>query len=248
MSLDTDIDEGQELAQEGNMEEAKAGDNPATDADPDFYVEDDPVGAPGDDPGEPLEGAQGGDAPAPGEGPQPEEAAGPTADQAPPDPAAEAALWKDKYLRALADQENVRRRAEKQVDDTRKYAVERVLLEMIPVLDNLNLALSYADPADQAVKNLSVGVGMTVKDFLERLSPFGFKELVAAKGDSFDPNFHEAVGSGPEPGLPEGAISSMVKRGYLLHDRLLRPVIVNLVRNPPAAGDEAPGEGPGGEA
>jgi molecular chaperone GrpE len=73
---------------------------------------------------------------------------------------------------------------------------------------------------------------MTVKDCLERLSPLGFKELRAKPGDLFDPNFHEAVNSEPNPELPDGSIAKMVKAGYLLHDRLLRPVIVNLVRNP----------------
>ncbi|MDR2199793.1 MAG: nucleotide exchange factor GrpE [Deltaproteobacteria bacterium] len=153
--------------------------------------------------------------------PEPEEA----------DPALEAAMWKDKYLRSLADQENVRRRAEKQTEEIRKYGVERVLLEIIPVLDNLNLALSYINPEDAGAKNLALGVQMTVKDCLERLSPLGFKELSCQRGDPFDPNFHEALESQEDPELPDGTVKSVVKPGYSLHDRLLRPVMVRLVKN-----------------
>jgi molecular chaperone GrpE len=157
------------------------------------------------------------------------------------DLAAEAQLYKDKYLRALADQENVRRRSEKQVEDARKYGVERVLLEIIPVMDNLNLALTYIDPDNAQVKNLALGVEMTVKDCLERLSPLGFKELKASPGDTFDPKFHEGVASISVPDLPNGTIAKMVKPGYLLHDRLLRPVIVNLVKNETSVSDEPEG-------
>ncbi|MDR1040917.1 MAG: nucleotide exchange factor GrpE [Deltaproteobacteria bacterium] len=159
----------------------------------------------------------------------------PEAVQAPPEATdweAEAALYKEKFLRALAENENARRRQEKELSLARKYSSESILRDLIQVLENLHLALSYADSDDPAVRGLAEGVGMTVTDCLNRMADHGFRELKAAPGDAFDPNFQEAVGVEAAEGLPDNSVARMLSRGYMLHDRLLKPVKVNLVKNP----------------
>jgi molecular chaperone GrpE (heat shock protein) len=107
-----------------------------------------------------------------------------------------------------------------------------LIRSLVPVLDNLNLALSYADPKDEGVKALSDGVGMTLKGFVDALGKWGVKEIRAEPGDSFDPNYQEAMGFEPAPqeGLREGTVARMVNRGYLLNSILLRPIQVTLVK------------------
>jgi molecular chaperone GrpE len=175
-----------------------------------------------DDPEGPAAGEAGG-------GPAVPEAEGPAA-PGEADWEAEAALYKEKFLRAMAEGENARRRQEKELSQARKYSAEPILRDLIQVLENLHLALSYADPDNPAVKGLADGVGMTVTDCLNRMSDHGFRELTVAPGGAFDPNLHEAVGVEAAEGLPENSIARMLSRGYLLHDRLLRPVKVILAK------------------
>jgi molecular chaperone GrpE len=194
-----------------------------------------------------------GDGPEDSGGPDIPEAPDPFADaagaQSAPDYEAEAAEWREKYFRALAEQENAKKRSEKLYEDARKYGAERVFSELIPVLDNLHLALGFINPENPGEKNLAVGVEMTVQDCLSRLSRLGFSELKAKPGEAFDPKIHEAVEDAPAPDLPDGSVALMLKRGYRLHERLLRPVVVRLVKNaaaePPAApaSAESPPEG-----
>ncbi|MDR1312194.1 MAG: nucleotide exchange factor GrpE [Deltaproteobacteria bacterium] len=178
-----------------------------------------------DDPEEPARGAHD---PELKEEPEPELVRAPEPDV---DWEEEAALYKEKFLRAMADNENARRRQEKELALARKYSSEMILRDIILVLENLHLALGYADSGDPAVKALADGVSMTITDCLNKLGDHGFKELTAAPGDAFDPNFLEAVGVEAAQGLPDNAVARMLSRGYLLHDRLLRPVKVNLVKN-----------------
>ncbi|MDR2406240.1 MAG: nucleotide exchange factor GrpE [Deltaproteobacteria bacterium] len=107
-----------------------------------------------------------------------------------------------------------------------------LIKNLIPVLDNLNLALSYADPKDQAVKSLADGVGMTLKGFLDTLGKYGLREIKASPGESFDPNFQEAMGFEPAPqeGINDGTVARMVHSGYLYNSMLLRPIQVTLAK------------------
>jgi molecular chaperone DnaK len=107
-----------------------------------------------------------------------------------------------------------------------------LIKNLIPVLDNLNLALSYADPKDQAVKNLADGVGMTLKGFLDTLGKYGLREIKATPGDSFDPNFQEAMGFEParEENVNDGTVARMVNKGYLYNSMLIRPIQVTLAK------------------
>lgn len=156
--------------------------------------------------------------------------------QSPPEKnwAEEAQKFQDLYLRCAAETENMRRRFQKERDDQARYASERIVKGMLPVLDNLYLALSYVkEDAPSEVQSLAEGVRMTLKGFQDVLAENGIKPVSAERGQIFDPNLHEALGQVPETEIPAGTISQKVQRGYTLHDRLVRPAKV-LVATAPA--------------
>lgn len=141
--------------------------------------------------------------------------------------AEEALKFQDLYLRSAAEMENMRRRFQKDREDQSKYAAERIVKGMIPVLDNLILALGYVKPDSPAeAQSLAEGVRMTVKGFQDVMAENGVKSVPAKRGQVFDPNLHEALGQLPETEIPAGTISQLVQRGYTLHDRLVRPAKV----------------------
>jgi molecular chaperone GrpE len=158
--------------------------------------------------------------------PGPEEPAGP------PDWEAEAKRLQDLYLRTMAEAENTRRRNQKEREETARFASEGVMRDLLPFLDNLNLALEYADKNNPAVKSLAEGVAMTLKGCLDKLADWGLREVEVAAGQPFDPNFQEAIGQTPEPSLPDKSVGRLVAKGYTLHNRLLRPAKVLVVKNP----------------
>ena len=132
-------------------------------------------------------------------------------------------------LRALADAENVKKRLMRESEDMKKYAGESVLADMLPVLDNLDLALAHTGNLDAACKNFVIGVDMTRKLFLDALKGHGLVQVEAARGVEFNPEIHDAVGTAEEADLGDNAIAQVVQGGYLLKGRLLRPakVMVN---------------------
>lgn len=133
----------------------------------------------------------------------------------------------DVKLRALADNENFKRRIQRETEEVRKYAAESVLADLLPVLDNLGLAIEHAGN-DAACKNLVMGVDMTRKIFLDTLKKHGL-ECVGACGEAFDPNRHEAIGTVCEAGQAEGCVAKVAQAGYVLKGRVIRPakVLVN---------------------
>jgi molecular chaperone GrpE len=149
----------------------------------------------------------------------------------PPDWEAESRKYQDLYLRALADMENFRRRVAKEKEELSRYATGSLLKSLVPVLDNLNLALNYVDESAPAVKSLAEGVRMTLKGFMDILAERGLKEVESGRGRPFDPNIHEALGQEPDPELPDLTISREVAKGYSLADRLIRPAKVMVVKN-----------------
>ena len=130
-------------------------------------------------------------------------------------------------LRALADVENVKKRLSRETEELRKYAGESILADLLPVLDNLDLALLHSGGLDSC-KDFVTGVDMTRKIFLDILAKHGLTP-VGKRGEEFDPQFHEAVGMSQEEELDDNTIAQMVQTGYLLKGRLLRPakVMVN---------------------
>jgi len=133
----------------------------------------------------------------------------------------------DIKLRALADNENFKRRISREAEDMRRYATESVLSDLLPVLDNLALAIEHAGD-NPACKNLVMGVDMTRKIFLDTLKRHGL-ECVGACGEAFDPARHEAIGTVCEPGVEEGCVARVTQGGYVLKGRVIRPakVLVN---------------------
>ncbi len=134
---------------------------------------------------------------------------------------------KEERLRALAETENIKKRLARETEELKKFAADAILSDLLPVLDNLDLALDHAKTQD-ACKNFVTGVDMTRKMFLDTLAKHGL-EAVGKAGDEFDPNFHEAMGMAQSPDLPDGSIAQIMQRGYVLKGRVIRPakVMVN---------------------
>jgi molecular chaperone GrpE len=138
----------------------------------------------------------------------------------------------DIKLRALADNENFKRRIQRETEEVRRYATENVLADLLPVLDNLALAIEHAGD-DKACKNLVMGVDMTRKIFLDVLKRHGL-ECVGACGEAFDPAKHEAIGTVCEEGGQDDCVAKVAQSGYVLKGRVIRPAKVLVHKKPEA--------------
>ncbi len=130
----------------------------------------------------------------------------------------------DKYLRAVADLENYRRRVNREKEELRKYATDALLEEFLPTLDNLRLGLQAAEASPEG-KNLLAGFKMVADQIQKVLAEHGLKE-VNPLGQAFDPNLAEAAAYEPSVEVAQNHVSQVQRVGYLLHDRLLRPAVV----------------------
>ncbi len=147
----------------------------------------------------------------------------------PPDVAAleaELAKVRDEMLRALAEVENTRRRAERTAQEARAYAIDKFAADLLSVADTLGRALAAAprDDADEGFRNLLTGVEMTEQALLNAFGRHGLRR-VGAKGDQFDPNLHQAVAHIPSD-QRAGTIVEVMQPGYVLNDRTLRAAMV----------------------
>jgi molecular chaperone GrpE len=145
---------------------------------------------------------------------------------------AELADTKDRLLRALAETENVRRRAHREREDTAKYAVAGFSKELLPVADNLRRALDSlpaAEANDDRTRSLLAGVEATERELLRVFERHGIRRI-DPKGERFDHNFHEAVFEAERPGNPAGTIVEVLQPGYVLRERLLRPAMVGVAK------------------
>lgn len=144
---------------------------------------------------------------------------------------AEAAEYKDKALRAVAEMENYRRRAEKEREDVAKYAIANFAREMLPVADNLRRALDSQPTADgdaaPLLKAFVSGVELTERELLAAFERFGVKQI-SPLGQPFDHNFHQAMFELEDLTQPPGIVVQVMQPGYLLKDRLLRPALVGV--------------------
>ena len=150
----------------------------------------------------------------------------------------ENAALKDRLLRALAETENVRRRAERDLSDARQYAVTRFARDLLPVADNMERAMASvhtgAHRGESLVKALIEGVDLTGKELQRVLERHGVRKLVPV-GERFDPHFHEALFEVPDPAVPDGTVSQVVEPGYAIGTRPLRPAKVGVARGGPPA-------------
>jgi molecular chaperone GrpE len=156
----------------------------------------------------------------------------------PADPAAalarEAAEHKDRWLRALAEMENLRRRTEREVADARLYGVTQFARDVVTVADNMERALQALDDelrekADAAVKALLDGVELTERELLKVLEKHGVRKL-DPQGQKFDPHRHQAMFEVPDETVPAGTVLQVVQSGYTIGDRVLRPALVAVAR------------------
>ncbi len=173
------------------------------------------------------------------------EDAAPTGEaEAPPSPEAQLALAKDQMLRALAEVENTRRRAQREIEDARKYSVANFARDVLNVADNLRRALD-AVPEDAAasedLKALVEGVSLTERELLSAMERHGIRK-VDPKGEKFDHNLHQAMFETDMAGVEPGTVIEVAQAGYVIGDRLLRPAMVGVAKKPPAA-VPAPGAG-----
>lgn len=131
---------------------------------------------------------------------------------------------KEQVLRAHADAQNARRRAEQDVEKARKFALEKFTKELLPVIDSLERAIDAFDQAgaDAALKE---GVEMTLSMFTSTLEKFNV-EQVNPQGEPFDPQFHEAMSMVPNPDVEPNTVIAVMQKGYLLNGRLVRPAMV----------------------
>ena len=147
---------------------------------------------------------------------------------------AEVESLKDQRLRALAEVENIRRRAEKEKNDASQYAVTKFARDMVGIADNFARALAAvpaearaaADPQVQAVLD---GVEATDRQLIQTLERYGVKPVDTSDG-KFDPNLHQAIAEVPGNGKPAGSIVDVVQSGFMIGDRLLRPAMVTVAK------------------
>jgi len=138
------------------------------------------------------------------------------------------AQFTDQLLRVKAEMENVRRRSDKQVADSRKYANEAMAKELINVRDSLQIASETEIESNDsdAVKSMREGLELTLKQLDSLFEKFSITELSPVAGDKLDPNLHQAMTMVPSDEVAPGSVINTIQRGYQLHDRLLRPAMV----------------------
>jgi molecular chaperone GrpE len=170
---------------------------------------------------------------------------------------AENAALKEQALRFAADAENTKRRAEREANDARAYAIQKFARDLLDAADNLARALEHApkDSADPAVKTLVLGVEMTEKALQTAFERNGLKRVAPERGAKFDPNLHQAMMEQPAADLAPGAVVQVMQAGYELLGRLVRPAMVIVtpkvappppVSNADGAYGAAGGPSPGG--
>ncbi|HEX8232402.1 MAG TPA: nucleotide exchange factor GrpE [Caulobacteraceae bacterium] len=161
---------------------------------------------------------------------------------------AEIAEWRDKAMRAAAEAENTRRRAEREMNDARAFAIQRFARELFAAADNLERALAAAprEDEDAAVKGFVTGIEMTEKALQGAFERNGLKKIAPEKGGKFDPHLHQAMMEQPSEDAPPGSVIQVMQTGYELFGRVLRPAMVIVAAKgapsqPQAANDQSGG-------
>ena len=152
----------------------------------------------------------------------------------------EAAENYDRMLRVSAEFENYKKRSARDMEDFRKYANQALVKDLLPILDNLELAIKSASEEDKAGGGLLEGIELTRKEILRVLEKHAVKQIDAL-GVPFDPSFHEAVMREETDDQPENTVTTELQKGYLMHDRLIRPAMVAVAM--PVKKDDPPADG-----
>jgi molecular chaperone GrpE len=174
---------------------------------------------------------------------------------APEDPVAalarEAADYKDRLLRALAEMENLRRRTEREVADARTYAIASFARDILTVADNMERALKALDAdvrakGDPALNSLLEGVELTERELHKVLEKHGVRKFDPT-GERFDPNLHQAMYEVANAAVPAGQVMETIQIGYMIGDRILRPALVAVAKGGPKPQPASPAPAAGGE-
>ncbi len=144
---------------------------------------------------------------------------------------------RDQGLRAAAEMQNLRRRAERDVETAHKYALEKFVAALLPVVDNLERALAAIDPDNAVVRPLGEGVELTHKSLLDVLRQHGV-QIVDPAAQGFDPALHQAVAMVPHPELAANQVVEVLQKGYTLSERLVRPAMVVVSQGVPGTGGQ----------
>lgn len=141
---------------------------------------------------------------------------------------------RDRMLRALAEAENMRKRADRDRREAEHYGGSKLARDLLPVYDNLRRALEVASDENsrEAAAGLVEGVELTLKELLNVFSKHGMMAIAPVAGDKFDPQLHQAMFEAPVPGTKAGDIIQVMAEGFMLHDRLLRPAQVGVSSTP----------------
>jgi len=131
----------------------------------------------------------------------------------------------DRFLRVTAEFENYKKRSTREMDDFRKYANQSLIKEMLAVVDNLERALISSNGNSSIDKCMADGVNLTLKEILKVFEKFNVKAIESV-GQPFDPNFHQAMMQEETDDYPENTVITEMQKGYMIHDRLLRPSMV----------------------
>lgn len=138
---------------------------------------------------------------------------------------------KEGVLRARAEMENAKRRAEAEVSKARKFALEKFAGELLPVIDNLERAIQVADAENEAVKPLIEGVELTMKSFVSTVEKNGLM-IIDPQGEPFNPEMHQAMSMQESADMPANTVMAVMQKGYQINGRLLRPAMVMVSRAP----------------
>jgi len=159
----------------------------------------------------------------------------------------ENAELRDKLLRTAAELDNLRKRTEREIADTRSYAIASFARDMLSATDSIARALMVLpaearENADGTTKSLIEGIEMTQREMQRLLAKHGVKPI-EAEGQKFDPHKHQAMFEVPDPTKPEGTVVQVVQAGYAIGERVLRPAMVGVAKGGSAQTDAAPAEG-----
>jgi molecular chaperone GrpE len=145
---------------------------------------------------------------------------------------------KDEVLRVQAEMQNLRRRTEQDVEKAHKYGQERLSIELLAVMDNLERALQVdMDREDESVKALLQGVELTLKSFVDCFRKFSIVQIDPL-GEPFDPQLHQAMSMQENPNVEPDTVTAVMQKGYTLHGRVIRPAMVMVSKAPEASVDE----------
>ncbi|NDS71660.1 nucleotide exchange factor GrpE [Francisella tularensis subsp. holarctica] len=137
--------------------------------------------------------------------------------------------FKDEALRAKAEMENIRKRAERDVSNARKFGIEKFAKELLPVIDSIEQALKHEVKLEEAIA-MKEGIELTAKMLVDILKKNGVEEL-DPKGEKFDPNLHEAMAMIPNPEFEDNTIFDVFQKGYMLNGRIVRAAKVVIIKN-----------------